>query len=79
MNIKLRVEYQTISLPNLKLRMNSMSLLDSWREKRKEGKERREEHGQLGALKMALSEGKEEIADEFEDSGLQTPTNRARK
>jgi ribosomal protein L37E len=47
-----------------------MSLLDSWREKRKEGKERREEHGQLGALKMALSEGKEEIADEMEESGV---------
>lgn len=38
-----------------------MSLLDKWREKRNEGKERREENGQLGAIKQAFSEGKEEL------------------
>lgn len=47
-----------------------MGLRDSWREKRREGKERREEHGQWGALKMALSEGKEEIVDELDESGV---------
>jgi len=47
-----------------------MGLLDRFREKQQEGKERREEHGQLGAIKMALSDGKEEIADEMEESGV---------
>jgi len=47
-----------------------MSLLDKWREKRKEGKERREEHGQLGAIKQALSEGKEDLQEDLEDTGV---------
>ena len=47
-----------------------MGLFDRFREKQQEGKERREEHGQLGAIKMALSDGKEEIADEMEESGV---------
>lgn len=47
-----------------------MSLLDRWREKQKEGKERREEHGQIGAIKKALSEGKEDLKDDLDDTGV---------
>lgn len=47
-----------------------MSLLDKWREKRQEGKERREEHGQLGAIKKALSEGKQDLKEDLDGGGV---------
>lgn len=48
-----------------------MSLLERWRKKRQEGKERREEHGQWGAVKKALSEGREDLKEDLEGNGFQ--------
>jgi ribosomal protein L37E len=47
-----------------------MSLIDKWREKRREGKKRREEHGQIGAIKKALAEGKNDLQEDLDESGV---------